>query len=171
MKKLFTTTKKENFRTKTFRLLINLFPAYRRTGGRGYFLSSDYTEAHIKIGLNWKTRNYLGSVFGGSLYGAIDPIYVLQLLKILGKNYIVWDKSATIQFIKPVKGEVFAKFVIEDDLISIIKSEVAKNGKYHISLPVSLVDKNGIVYFKAVKEIYIANKTYYKQKQLNNKNL
>lgn len=165
MAKLFVTEKKESFRTKMFRLLINLFPAYRRTGGRGCFLSSDYQEVHIKIGLNWKTRNYLGSVFGGSLYGAIDPIYVLQLLNILGKDYIVWDKSATIQFIKPVKGEVFGRFMIDDRLINTIKTEVAEKGKHIINLPVTLADKDEIVYFTATKEIYIASKEYYKQKQ------
>ena len=35
---------------------------------------------------------------------AVDPIYMLMLLKILGPEYIVWDKSANIRFRKPGKG-------------------------------------------------------------------
>jgi len=41
--------------------------------------------------------------FGGSIYGALDPIYMVQLINILGGKYVVWDKAATIKFIRPIK--------------------------------------------------------------------
>jgi len=83
--------------------LFNLVPAYRRTGARISFISEDFKEVHLKLRLKWTTRNYVGTVFGGSIYGALDPIYMVQLINILGGKYVVWDKAATIKFIRPIK--------------------------------------------------------------------
>ena len=61
-------------------------------------------EVRVKIPLNWKTRNGVGTIFGGSLYAAVDPIYMTMLIKLLGPDYLVWDKSAAIRFLKPGRG-------------------------------------------------------------------
>jgi|SRR6185437_5916809 len=159
--KIFETKRYENLETKIRRILVNFFPCYRRGGGRIIFCSSDMQEIHVKVSLNWQTRNYVGSVFGGALYSAIDPIYMLQLLWILGKEYVIWDKSASMKFIRPVKSTVYAKFEINNELIDTIKTEVANNGRYIIDLPVTLQGKDGTVYFTASKQIYIASKEYH----------
>jgi hypothetical protein len=163
--KVFETTRHENFETKIRRILVNFFPCYRRGGGRIIFFSSDMQEIHVKVSLNWHTRNYVGSVFGGALYSSIDPIYMLQLLWILGKDYVVWDKSSSMKFIRPVKTTVYARFELSNELINVIKTEVANNGRYLINLPVTLQDKDGTVYFTASKELYIASKEYHKERQ------
>ena len=55
-------------------------------------------EVRVKLPLNWRTRNYVGTIFGGSLYGAVDPVYMIMLMKVLGRDYVVWDKAASIRF-------------------------------------------------------------------------
>jgi len=164
-RKIFRTDKKENLKSKTFRLGINAFPAFRRTGGRVSFISEDWKEIHITLGLNWKTRNYVGTVFGGSIYGALDPIYMLQLMKILGEKYVVWDKAAAIKFIKPIKTKVFAKFFLTDEILDEIVAKVNSDKKYSIDLTVNFQDENEIIYAEVTKTIYIANKDYYKAKK------
>lgn len=164
-KKIFNTNKKENTKAKIFKLVFNLFPSYRRSGGRVCFLSSDWKEIHVKLGLNWSTRNYVGTVFGGSIYGSIDPIFMFQLINILGKNYVVWDKSASIKFIRPIKKTVYAQFLISEDLIHEIETTVKNEKKHIIHLPVTYVDENGIVHAEASKTIYIADKDYYKDRK------
>jgi hypothetical protein len=165
MAKVFPTHRRENFKHKLFRTLFNWFPSYRRGGGRVCFISNDMHEFHISVKLGITTRNYVGSVFGGSLYAAIDPIYMFQLIKILGNDYVVWDKSAMIKFIRPVKTTVYAKFELTNELVNEIKHNVEEYGKYIIELPVELKDKDGIVYFIASKQIYIASKEYYKTRK------
>lgn len=164
MKTFFKTKKKENFKAKIKKLIFNIFPAYRRTGGKIIFISSDWKEVHVKLGLNWKTKNYVGTVFGGSIYGALDPLYMVQLINLLGKDYIVWDKSAEIKFIKPIKTNVYAKFLITDELLSVIKTEVEINQKYILNLSASFEDKLGKVYASTKKTLFIAKKDYFKQK-------
>ena len=161
---IFPTLYKESFVTRVARYAFNFFPAYRRGGGRVLFISANWQEIHVKIALNWATRNYVGSVFGGSLYAAIDPIYMLQLIKILGDKYIVWDKAATIEFVRPVKSVVYARFELNNEIIQKVKEQVLQHGKYFLELPVLLCDANENTYVKASKVLYIADKEYYKNK-------
>lgn len=165
MNTIFKTQKKENTISKIKRITFNFFPAYRRTGGRICFISEDYKEVHVRLSHNWLTRNYVGSIFGGSIYGALDPVYMIQLLNILGKDYVVWDKSATIKFIKPIKTTVYARFLISEDVINEIQSEVKKNQKYTLELSTCFEDNEGKVYAEVNKTIYIADKAYYKSQK------
>ncbi|MES2284258.1 MAG: DUF4442 domain-containing protein [Bacteroidota bacterium] len=161
---LFITDRKENFKSIVNRIGFNFFPAYRRTGGRIYFLSADWRDIHISLGLTWKTKNYVGSVFGGSIYGALDPIYMIQLINILGKEYVVWDKAASIKFLKPIKKKVFARFLISDEILSEIRSKVESDKRYSIDLVTDFQDENGVKYAEVTKTLYIADKEYYKNR-------
>ena len=163
--KRFETNKKENIKSRIKRFQFNFFPAYRRTGARICFISDDWKEVHIKLGLKWTTRNYVGSVFGGSIYGALDPIYMIQLINILGNKYVVWDKVATIKFIRPIKQEVFARFLISENLITEIKKGIELNKEMEIDLSVQFNDNNETTYAEVIKKLYIADKKYYKQKK------
>lgn len=162
--KKFETENEESFQSKLKRITFNFFPAYRRTGGRICFISENWQEVHIKLGLKWSTKNYVGSVFGGSIYAAVDPIYMVQLIQILGDNYIVWDKSAKINFRRPIKKTVFAQFLLTDELIQSVKDEVAEKQHMLLDLKVKFVDEQGLLYADISKTLYIADKKYYKEK-------
>ena len=164
-KTIFKTESIETMKSKLVKLGFNLFPAYRRSGGRICFLSGDWRDVHVRLRLTWKTKNYVGTVFGGSIYGALDPIYMIQLMNILGKEYVVWDKSANINFMKPIKSTVYARFHITEQIIEEIRMKIRADNKYVISLPVSFQDENGIIYAQVEKLLYIADKDYYKNRR------
>ena len=86
-----------------FKILFNISPMYRRSNARLIHVSEDIHNVKIKISLNYKNRNYMGTMFGGSMLSATDPIYMIQLLQILGDDYVVWDKSTNIRFKKTCK--------------------------------------------------------------------
>ncbi|HIE41465.1 MAG TPA: DUF4442 domain-containing protein [Candidatus Aenigmarchaeota archaeon] len=163
--KRFKTSKEENFKSKIKRFAFNLFPAIRGTGGWVSFISDDWRELHIRLPLSWRTRNYVGTVFGGSIYASTDPFYMIQLMKILGKEYVVWDKAAHIKFKRSIKKSVYARFLITDEILEEIKDKVKLNGSYDIVLPVQFQDKEAKVYAEIIKTIYIADKTYYKSRR------
>ncbi len=162
-KTIFKTTNRENLRTKLTRFMFNFFPAYRRTGGHIAFISHDWKEVHIKLGYNWKTRNLVGSVFGGSIYGALDPIFMTQLIKILGKDFVVWDKTAIIKFKKPIRKTVYARFFITDETLKKIVSSVRSDCRFSMDLSVNFTDESGTVYAEVIKGLYIADREYYKK--------
>jgi acyl-coenzyme A thioesterase PaaI-like protein len=91
----------ETWRSRSYRWFFNWFPAYRGTGARITYIAGDWSEIRIRLPLSWRTRNYVGTIFGGSMYGAIDPMYMMMLIKTLGPDYVVWDKAATIRFRRP----------------------------------------------------------------------
>jgi acyl-coenzyme A thioesterase PaaI-like protein len=165
MKTIFKTEKKESLKSKFKKLTFNYFPAYRRTGGRVCFASEDWKEVHIKLSHTWRTRNYVGSIFGGSIYGALDPIYMVQLINILGLDYVVWDKSAHIKFIKPIKTTVYARFLLTENFLEEIKEKVNQENEITIDLKTHFQDKEGTIYAEVNKTIYIADKKYYKNKK------
>lgn len=169
MATFFTTDKKQSFQTGIFRFLMNLFPVYRGTGGRITFISEDWKEAHVRLNLGWRTRNYVGTIFGGSLYAASDPILMLQLIRILGKNYVVWDKSAAIRFRRPGNKTLYMRFLISETLLDDIKTRVAAAGEFEFTETLQWVDAEGKVYAEVDKLLYVADKEHYKQKQNNKK--
>lgn len=148
----------ENFRSRLFRWGFNFFPAYRGTGGRVVYIAGDYREFRIRIPLSWRTRNYVGTIYGGSMYGAIDPIYMLMLIKTLGPGYVVWDKAARIRFRKPGKDTLYARFDISDEELDEIKRLAESQKSVDRIYNIELRDKNGVVHAEIEKTLYIAKK-------------
>ena len=147
------------------KFFFNISPMYRRTGGRLIKVSSDLKYVKIKLPLNYKTRNYVGTLYGGQMYSCVDGIYMVQLINILGKEYVIWDKSASIKFRKPGNKTLFAEFILSDDFLEQIQYEVNELKEKDYILKVNLVDKTGVVYAEVEKIIYIALKSYYKEKR------
>lgn len=148
----------ESFATKLDRFKFNFFPAYRGTGARVVYISDDYREMRVKIPLSWRTRNYVGTIYGGSMYAGIDPIYMLMLIKNLGRDYIVWDKSAKIRFKRPGKETLFADFSIDENEIDEIKSLLETSKSIDRVYNVELKNKDGKTHCVIEKTLYIAKK-------------
>ena len=148
----------ESFASKIDRWKFNFFPAYRGTGARIVYIADDYREIRVKIPLSWRTRNYVGTIYGGSLYGGIDPIYMVMLIKSLGKDYVVWDKSAKIRFKRPGRGTLFAEFLLTGEELSEIKTLLETHKSVDRIYNVELKDTAGKVCCLIEKTIYIAKK-------------
>ena len=111
-----------------------------------------------KLPLNWRTRNYVGTIFGGSLYGAVDPFYMIMLIKLLGPEYVVWDKAAAIRFRKPGRAMLTARFVISDPELAAIRAAAAAQPSVDRTYVVELSDAAGVVHASIEKTIYIRRK-------------
>ena len=151
----------ESWRTRAWRWGFNFFPAFRGTGGRVTYIAADWTEIRVTIPLNWRTRNYVKTIFGGSMYGAVDPFYMFMLIKLLGPEYVVWDKTAAIRFRRPGRERLFARFVITMEDLDEIRNAVAAspNGKYEKSYTVNLTSKSGEVHAIIDKGIHISRRS------------
>jgi len=103
------TIKQESQKTWWFRTFMNWYVMYFGTGGKILFWASDSSEVHLRLRLNIWTYNYAGTIFGGSMFSAADPFFMVMLLRILGTTYMVWDKSASVKFMKPGRSPVCTK--------------------------------------------------------------
>lgn len=145
----------ESLRTRLTRLGFNLFPAYRGTGGRITYISSDFREIRVKVPLSLRTRNYVGTIFGGSMYGAVDPIYMVMLIKALGPEYVVWDKSASIRFRRPGRSTLHARFVVTDEDLDAIRAALATERSIERTYHIDIADVDGKVHAEVEKVLHI----------------
>lgn len=86
---------------RLFKFLLNIYPPYIGAGIRIRKVAPDFREIVVQMRLRWYNRNYFNTHFGGSLYAMVDPFYCPMLVQVLGKDYIVWDQAATIEFKNP----------------------------------------------------------------------
>ena len=135
----------ESWESRLRRWAFNWFPAYRSTGARIEYVASDWREVRIRLPLNWRTRNYVGTIFGGSMYAALDPIYMVMLIKLLGPGYEVWDKAATIRFRRPGRATLRATFRVSETELETIRSAVARGAKTERQYLVELTNERGEV--------------------------
>ena len=136
----------ESWRSRLLRWQFNWFPAYRGTGARLTYVAADLSEVRIRLPLSWRTRNYVGTIFGGSMFAAVDPIYMVMLIQRLGPGYTVWNKSASIRFRRPGRRELFATFRITSDHLDALRAAVDREEKVEQEYTVELVDADGEVH-------------------------
>lgn len=145
----------ESLRTRLMRLRLNLFPAYRGTGARITYIDRDFTEVRVQLPLSWRTRNLVGTIFGGSMYGAVDPVYMIMLMEKLGPGYLVWDKAAAIRFRAPGRSTLYATFRLDDEELEAIRSALEGRDSTERTYTVELVDGDGKVHAEVEKTIYV----------------
>ena len=148
----------ESTQTRLARWRFNVFPAYWGTGARVTYIASDWQEVRITLPLSWRTRNYVGTIFGGSLYGAVDPFYMIMLIKLLGPEYTVWDKGAAIRFRRPGRSTLKAQFLITPEMVDSIRSELVQVPKVDRIYSVELRSADGTVHAVIEKTVHISRR-------------
>ncbi|MBL7558585.1 YiiD C-terminal domain-containing protein [Olleya sp. YSTF-M6] len=143
---------------------FNWSPMYKRTTAKLTEVSDDLHYVKIRLKLNWKNRNYAGSIFGGSMLSATDPIYMIQLIQILGKDYVVWDKAVTAKYKRPGKSTIYGEFIFTEEEIEALKTKLKTEQQVDIIKTMNLVNDKKEVIAEFTKTLYIAKKDYYKQK-------
>jgi acyl-coenzyme A thioesterase PaaI-like protein len=138
--------------------LLNFYPPYLFSGIRVIGHSKDFTYFKVRLKLTWYNKNLVGTAFGGSLYSMCDPFFMFILIINLGKDYIVWDKSAKIDFVRPGKGTVYAEFKLSLEEITSIKNEVDILGKKTFTFPCQVVDSKGELIASLSKDVYVRKK-------------
>lgn len=136
-------------------LLNYLFAPYIGAGIKVEEITPDSRYARVSMKLRWYNRNAVNTHFGGSLFSMTDPHFMLLLMKILGKGYVVWDKSAEIDFVKPGKGKVTAEFKITDEMLQEIYTNTESGDKFLPTYEVAVLDEAQNVVCKLRKTLYI----------------
>jgi acyl-coenzyme A thioesterase PaaI-like protein len=137
--------------------LLNLYPPYLGAGVR-VRTSPDLRTFEVRMKLRWWNRNYVGTHFGGSLYTMCDPFFMLILIAALGRDYVVWDKAATIRFRRPGRGTVRATFHVSPERVEEIRAAADAQGKVEPNFQVNVVDERGEVVAEIEKLLYVRRK-------------
>lgn len=145
----------ESWRTRFYRAGINIYPSYRGSGGRVTYIARDWLEVRMELPLGWRTRNNQGTIFGGSIYSAIDPFYALMVAMNLGREYVVWDKAATIRYRRPGDAKLYGHFVLDREEIEGIRHEMQNRRSTDRVYTVRLVNREGDAKAIIEKTVYV----------------
>lgn len=145
-------------RYSTLLKMMRWWPPFLGAGIRVESFGENFDYLIVRMKLRFWNQNYVGTHFGGSLYAMTDPFYMLLLIKKLGKDYVVWDKSASIRYKKPAKGIVYARFEVSEDLLISIRAQVQEEGKAEPVFIVPITDSEGEIVAEVKKVLSIKKK-------------
>lgn len=156
--------------------LWNWWPPFLGSGIRIDKVEGGWGEGGIKsievvLKLRFWNSNYVGTQFGGSLFSMTDPFLMVMLIRRMGRDFVVWDKSSTIRFKRPGTSDCRVRFEISDEEIIELKNKVKRQGQIDLIKTVYIKDKEGKVVAEVDKTIYLATKDYYSNTNKNNKPL
>jgi hypothetical protein len=83
---------------------------------------------------------------------------MIMLMRLLGGDFVVWDKAATIRFRKPGRTTLFATFRIDESELDDIRAVTGDGAAVDRTYNVDLVDAEGTVYARVEKVIYVRRK-------------
>ena len=148
------------FTPNLLKRMLNLYPPYLGAGVKVTYISEDWKELHVSMSLRWYNRNAVGTHFGGSLYSMIDPHLMLLLMQLLGKEYLVWDKSAGIEFVKASKKKITSVLKVSNEDLEVIKRSTKNGEKYFSDFAVEIRDEDDELVARVKKTIYVRKKKH-----------
>jgi acyl-coenzyme A thioesterase PaaI-like protein len=143
---------------RRLRRILNLWPPYLFAGVRVRTIADDWRHAEVELRAHWWNRNYVGVHFGGSLFAMTDPFWMLLAFHRLGREYIVWDKTGEIAFLKPGRGTVRAQFRLDDSTLDEIRAATADGRKHLHWFETEIIDADGEVVARARKQLHVRRK-------------
>lgn len=140
------------------RRLMNIWSPFRGPGIVVTHLAEDWRSARVELRRRLLNRNYVGTHFGGSLFAMTDPFWMLLTMNAMGRDYYVWDKAGTIEFVKPGRGSVHAQFQLEEATLEQLRADTADGGKVLRWFDTHIIDREGDVVAKVRKQLYVRRK-------------
>lgn len=147
-------TRRERLLTR----LVNVYPPYLGAGVRVLHREGDERTFRVEMRLHPWNRNLFGTHFGGSLYSMCDPWFTWLLVRHLGPGYLVWDKAAAIEFLKPGRGRVTATFHVAPEAVREIRAAAERDGKTEPVLTAEIVGEDGEVVARVTKTLWVRKK-------------
>jgi acyl-coenzyme A thioesterase PaaI-like protein len=144
---------------KTLFGLWRFWPPFLGAGISVHVLTEDLMHVQTRLKLRWWNRNYVGTQFGGSLFSMTDAIYMVMLLQNLGPGYIVWDKAASIRYLKPGKTDVTADYKLTSEMLQQIRTTLENQEKMDWNVKVEIRDADDQVIAEVDKVLYIRKKS------------
>jgi acyl-coenzyme A thioesterase PaaI-like protein len=146
------------FGPRGMRWLFNWWPVFRGMGIRVRAIAPDFRHVTVELRMKLLNRNYVGTHFGGSMFAMADPFWMVMMMQVLGKDYVVWDKAGAVRFRRPGRGTLTAKFEVTQAMVDEAIAKTAGGEKFEPTYAVDLVDAQGAVVATVEKTLHIRRK-------------
>ena len=143
---------------RKLRRLFLFYPPFVFSGITVLEIADDFSRARVRLRRHWFNANYVGTHFGGALFAMTDPFWMILVMQTLGREYIVWDKAAEIEFVAAKREDVFAEFVIDPAAIAELRAAAAAGGKTLRWFETEIRTAGGDVVARVRKQLYVRKK-------------
>ncbi len=146
-------------KASTLRRSMNLWPPLLFSGIRITRMDGDFRAVDVELRERFLNKNYVGTHFGGSIFAMTDPFWMIMVMRNLGRDYTVWDRAGTVEFLKPGNGTLTASFRLTEAMLDDIRANVSGDrDKYLPAYPVDIVNANGVTVARVTKTLHIRSK-------------
>ncbi len=118
-----------------------------------------FLGADVKINRSLMNINSNKTIFGGTIFSAIDPFYPIlldQYFKHQGiSRTVAWLKTAHIDYIKPGKYDLEVSIRLNNQILEETLKTIKKEGKVVRTFQTQVFDKHGTLCAVAHNEVYI----------------
>jgi acyl-coenzyme A thioesterase PaaI-like protein len=139
-------------------LLISLWPPFWFTGIKFTYISPDFRHIRVRMALRFYNKNIIGIQYGGNLFSMTDPCFMMMLMRNMGGEYRIIDKSASIEFVKPGAGSVTANCYLQQEDIEDIITATKDGAKYFKNFSIDITDQENEVIARVKRSVYIRKK-------------
>ena len=143
---------------RTMRWLFGLWPPFRAMGIRVREIAPDFRRVVVELRERMLNRNWVGTHFGGSMFAMADPFYMIMMMQALGREYVVWDKVGSIQFLKPGRGTLLARFELTQAMVDEAVARTAAGEKFEPTYTVDVTNAQGETVARVEKTLHIRRK-------------
>ena len=140
---------------ESLRHRINSYAPYVGARIEVTHIAEDASEIRVSMCLDEENTNLVGTHFGGSLYAMVDPHLMILLMRRLGPEYLVWDKSASIDFVRPGRGTVRSTITISEAEVDRIRQATADGSRHFPEWTLEVVDDEGDAVAIVRKTLYV----------------
>lgn len=140
---------------ESLRQRINAYPPYAGARIEVTHIAADASEIRVQMRLEESNANLVGTHFGGSLYAMVDPHLMILLVERLGPEYVVWDRRAVVDFLKPGEGTVHARIRLTEAEVEAVRAATRDGRKHLPEWTVEVVDEAGDVVARVLKTLYV----------------
>lgn len=138
--------------------MMRFFPPLLFNRIRLESLSPDLMHCRVRIAHSFINRNLQGSVFGGTLFSALDPFLPVMMWQIFarrGQKLESWLKKAEIDYLKPSSTTMMIDFRLTEGDIQEAEHSLVQKGKFEKWLPAEAIDQHGVVCVQARLLVYL----------------
>jgi len=147
-----------NLGPRSMRWVFGLWPPFRAMGIRVREIAPDFRRVVVELRQKLLNRNFVGTHFGGSMFAMADPFYMIMMMQVLGRDYVVWDKVGTIRFFKPGRGTLTARFELTQAMVDEAVARTANGEKFEPTYSVDVVNAQGETVARVEKTLHIRRK-------------
>ncbi len=148
-----------DLRQRLLMKFVNLFPPFLGAAIRVRYPKGDPYTIVVRMKLTFYNRNLFGTQFGGSLYSMTDPFFLFILARHLGKEYLVWDKKAQIEFFKPGRGPVTGTYHVPPEEVARVKARADAGETVEPVYTADILSDEGEAIARVTKTLWVRKKT------------